>query len=76
MQISFSRLPAGCKFHSVGCQPDVNFIQPATSRMQIAYDYRPCNAKYPNTSMWHVAGDQPNEICIRLAASRMQILQQ
>ncbi len=75
MQISSSRLPAGCKFNSVGYQPDANFIQSATSWMQIASGKRPCNTKYPNLSTWHVAGDQPNEICIRLAASRMQILQ-
>jgi hypothetical protein len=36
MQISFSPVPAGCKFHSVGRHPDANFIQSATSRMQIA----------------------------------------
>jgi hypothetical protein len=75
MQVSFSQLPAGCKFHSVGCLLDANFIQSATSRMQIASGWQPCNTKYPNLSMWHVAGDQPNKICIRLAPSRMQILQ-
>jgi hypothetical protein len=35
MQISFSRLPAGWKFHAVS-RPVANFIQSATSRMQIA----------------------------------------
>jgi hypothetical protein len=35
MQISLSRPPAGCKFHSVSRQPDANFIKLAASRMQI-----------------------------------------
>jgi hypothetical protein len=60
MQISFSQPPAGCKFHSVGCQPDANCIQLAAMQYKI-------------TSL-HAASDQPNEICMLLAASRMQIL--
>jgi hypothetical protein len=65
MQISFSRLPAGCKFNSVGHQPDANCIQPAALQYKIL--------KLINSL--HVASNQPNEFCIRLAASRMQILQ-
>jgi hypothetical protein len=40
MQISFSGLPAGCKFYSVGCQPDANLIsvghQPVANFIQLA----------------------------------------
>jgi hypothetical protein len=53
-------LPAGCKFHSSGHQPDANCIQLAAMHYKI-----------PGL---HATGDQPNEICILLAASRMQIL--
>jgi hypothetical protein len=65
MHISFSRPPTGCKFHSVGRQPDANCIGLA------AIQYK--KAKFINSL--HAAGDQPNEICIPLADSRMQILQ-
>jgi hypothetical protein len=88
MQISFSRPPAGCKFNSVGRQPDANFIQLAASRMQISFSRPPARCKLhlasglaiQNTqplfiNSLHVVGDQPNEICIRLVARRMQILQ-
>jgi hypothetical protein len=61
MQISFSWLPSGCKFHLVSRQPDATCIRLA------AMQY-----KMPSL---HAASDQPNEICILLAASRMQILQ-
>jgi hypothetical protein len=61
MQISFSLPPSECKFHSVGCQPDANCIQPAAMQYKI--------------HSLHAASDQPNEICILLAASQMQILQ-
>jgi hypothetical protein len=61
MQISFSWLPSGCKFHSVNRQPDANCIRLAAMQ-------------YKMHSL-HAASDQPNEICILLAASRMQILQ-
>jgi hypothetical protein len=45
MQISFSQPPAGCKFHSVGRQPDANFIQLATIRMQISFSWPPAGWK-------------------------------
>jgi hypothetical protein len=61
MQISFSQLPAGCKFNSVGRQPDANCIRLAAMQYKI-----------PSL---HAASDQPNEICILLAASQMQTLQ-
>jgi hypothetical protein len=64
MQISFSGPPAGCKFHSVGHQPDANCIWLAALQYKIP--------KFINSL--HAAGDQPNEICILLAASRTQIL--
>ncbi len=35
--LSFSWLPAGCKFHSVGRQLDANSIQSAASQMQISF---------------------------------------
>jgi hypothetical protein len=61
MQISFSLLPSGCKFHSVGRQPDANCTWLAAM-------------KYKIPSL-HADSDQPNEICILLVGSRMQILQ-
>jgi hypothetical protein len=61
MKISFSWLPPGCKFHSVGRQPVANCIQLAAMQYKI-----------PSL---HTASNQPNEICILLAASQMQILQ-
>jgi hypothetical protein len=61
MQISFSWPPSGCKFHSVGRQPDANCIWLAAMQYKI-----------PSL---HVASDQPNEIRILLAASQIQILQ-
>jgi hypothetical protein len=61
MQISFSWLPSGCKFHSVGRQPDAN------SNRLAAMQY-----KMPSL---HAASDQPHEICILLAATQKQILQ-
>jgi hypothetical protein len=64
MQISFSRPPAGFKFHSVGCQPDANCIPLAAMQYKIP--------KFVNSL--HAAGHQPNEICIQLAASWMKIL--
>jgi hypothetical protein len=65
MQISYSRPPTGCKFHSVGRQPDANRIGLAAIQYKIP--------KFINSL--HAAGDQPNEIRIRLAANWMQILQ-
>jgi hypothetical protein len=73
---------AGCKFHSVICQPDANFIQLAAIWMQISFSRRQPDAncirleamQYKLPSL-HAASNQPNEICILLAASRMQILQ-
>jgi hypothetical protein len=61
MQISFIQPPAGCKFHSVGRQPDENCIRLAAMQYKI-----------PSL---HAASDQPNEIYILLVASQMQILQ-
>jgi hypothetical protein len=61
MKISFSWLPSGCKFHSVGRQPDANCIRLAAMQYKI-----------PSL---HAASDQPNEICILLVASQMQIWQ-
>jgi hypothetical protein len=68
MQISFShfsRLPTGCKFHSVSRQPDANCIWLAAIKYKIP--------KFINSL--HTAGNQLNEICIQLADSRMQIWQ-
>jgi hypothetical protein len=62
MQISFSRPPTGCKFHSVGHQTDANCIRLAAIQQKIP--------KFVNSL--HAAGDQPNEICIQLAANWMQ----
>jgi hypothetical protein len=64
MQISFSWLPAGCKFHSVSHQPDANCIWLVAMQYKIP--------KFIHSLL--VAGDQPND-CFRLATSRMQILQ-
>jgi hypothetical protein len=61
MQISFSWPPSGCKFHSIGSQPDENCILLAAMQYKI-----------PSL---HVVSDQLNEICILLAASQMQIMQ-
>jgi hypothetical protein len=54
MQISFSRPPAGCKFNSVGRQPDANCIQLAAMQYKIP--------KFINSL--HAANHQQNEICI------------
>jgi hypothetical protein len=62
MQISFSRPLTGCKFHSVGRQPDANCIRLAAIQQKIS--------KFIKSL--HAAGDQPNEICIRLTANWMQ----
>jgi hypothetical protein len=81
MQISFSRPPAGCKYNSVGRQPDANCIQLAARRMQISFSRPPAEYKLhlasglaiQNTqplfiNSLHLAGDEPNEICIQLVA--------
>jgi hypothetical protein len=64
MQISFSWPPARCKFHSVGRQPDANFIRLAAMQYKI----------HKCINSLHAAGHLPNEICIWLAASWMKIL--
>jgi hypothetical protein len=64
MQISFRWPPAGCKFHSIGCQLDANCIRLAAMQYEIP--------KFINSL--HVTVDHTNEICIQLAASQMQIL--
>ncbi len=48
--LSFSWPPAGCKFHSVSRQLDANFIQSATSRMQISFSQPPAGCKLHPTS--------------------------
>jgi hypothetical protein len=61
----------GCQlfsvFHSVGCQPDVNFIQLAARKMQISFSQPPAECKF------HSVGHQPNENCIWLAAMQYKI---
>jgi hypothetical protein len=59
--------PARCKFHSVGHQPDANFIQSAASRMQISFRRQPARCKF------HSVGHQPEANCIRLAALQCKI---
>ncbi len=77
--LSFSWLAAGCQFHSVNHQPDTNFLQLATSRMQISLSRPPVRCKLHPASghtiqstqisnSLHMVGDQLKEICIQLVA--------
>jgi hypothetical protein len=54
-------------YHSVGCQPDANFIQSTASQMQISFSQPPAGCKF------HSIGHQPNANCIRLAAMQYKI---
>jgi hypothetical protein len=60
-------MPTGCKFHSASCQLDANFIQSATSRMQISFSRPPAKCKF------HSVSHQPDANCIRLAAMQYKI---
>jgi hypothetical protein len=53
--------------HPVGRQPDANFIQPATSGMQISFSWPPAGCKF------HSIGSQPDANCIRLASMQYKI---
>jgi hypothetical protein len=67
MQISFSRLPAGCKFHSVGDQPDANCIRLAALQYKIHKFINVACGRQPTEGNLHPAGSQPDanfaEIC-------------
>ncbi len=60
VQISFSRPPAGCKFLSVGHQPDANCIRRAAMQYKIP--------KFINSL--HVARDQLNEILQKYVSNK------
>jgi hypothetical protein len=60
MQISLSRLPAGCKFHSVGYQPDANCIQVAALQYKIPKFINVASGRRPTEWNLHPAGGQPD----------------
>jgi hypothetical protein len=49
--------PVGCHlfsvYHSVGCQPDANFIQSAASWMQILFSRPPARCKFRSVASSH-----------------------
>jgi hypothetical protein len=53
--------------HPVGCQSDANFIQSASSRLQISFSQPPSGCKF------HSVGHQLDANCIWLAAMQYQI---
>jgi hypothetical protein len=60
MQISFSRLPAGCKFNSVSYQPDATCILLAALQYKIPKFINVACGRRPTELNLHPTGGQPD----------------
>jgi hypothetical protein len=58
MQISFSRQPAGCKFHSEGYQQDANCIRLAALQYKIPKFINVAGCRQPTELNLHLVGHQ------------------